>query len=179
MLFSEYNNNMFDDEEIHEITFDDIFYEGTNNPITFYVKNGDTLEYISSIINNRKFLVQEIRSSRDNGIKSSILENLKKIKTKEDLVKKIKSTLIKFSTDDDFNYRECAEIIKNKDFFNKIENLEENIDLLLPNLNDEILIDVILNQVVFSLEKYTMIHPKIKLILNELGKDSFMTFTLE
>lgn len=179
MLFNEYSDNMFDDEEIHAVVFDDVFYEGKDIPITFYLKNGDSLEYISSIRDNRKFLVHEIRSNRDNGIKSSILENLKKIKTKEDLVKKIKSTLIKFSTDDDFNYRECAEIIKNKDFFNKIENLEESIDLLLPNLNDEILIDIILNQVVYSLEKYTMIHPKIKLILNELGKDSFMTFTLQ
>lgn len=156
------NGNYKSNEEYDIITIDDVYYD--NNPeinVSIILKDGDSFEYIREMISRRKKLPSfEERSPRDIKMKKNVIEAIVKIKDKESMYKKLK-TLIKFSADEDFHYRKVIDIFKSKDFLNFVEFDKEK------EMNEKYLKDLIITESINSLEEYSMIHPKIRLLINE------------
>lgn len=173
------NENYKSNEEYDIITIDDVYYD--NNPeinVSIILKDGDSFEYIREMIERRKKLPSfEERSPRDEKMKKNVIEAIVKLKDKESMYKKLK-TLIKFSVDEDFHYRKVIDIFKSKDFLSFVEFNKDK------EMNEEYLKDLIISESINSLEQYSMIHPKIRLLINECSSlsktsDTFgLNFTL-
>lgn len=158
-----------------EVIIDDLEYlNNPNKKVKVFLKDGDTFEYIRKIIENRRIMpVHVVKTPREDKAVSSAITALLKLKpnngcNNEEIIKKIKSTFIKLSVDDDFNYRHIADIIRNK-------SNDINIDLEAFEKEDfevtsEYISSVVLNQTVYSLEEYSYIHPKIKLLIGQINK---------
>ncbi len=168
-------------QERTTIVVEDVCYnDDTDKNVIAVVDPSHTTDDILHIIEVRKTLsTKTVRSDREKKSLSNAIASLDKISNYEGLVKKIK-TLMKFSSDIDFPYLEVAEKIKNMDFY-------EDYHFSGETLNDELLQKLITSQVVYSLEHYSIIHPKIKLLVNLIGKldnidtsseDGSMEFTL-
>lgn len=146
------------------ITLDDVFYDDDKDKkVEILISPNHTFEDVKNIANVRKTLsTKTVRSSREITTRDNAISALDKVKDYDALIKKLK-TLIKFSSDIDFPYLMVVEKIKNMPFYEEYHYESEQ-------MTDEILQKVIVTQTVTSLEHYSIIHPKIKLLINLIGK---------
>lgn len=168
-------NISLSEEGYVEVTIDDLEYlNNPNKKVKVFLKNGDSFSYIRKIIENRRIMPMHIvKSAREDKAVSSAITALLKLKpnnecNNEEIIKKIKSTFIKLSVDDGFNYRYIADIIRDKanDINIDLEAFEKDDFEITPNY----ISSVVLNQTIFSLEEYSYIHPKIKLLIGQISK---------
>ena len=134
----------------------------------------DTKEYINEMIEKRRKLKSDTLMDITFGDKEEkAVENCIKAINKmsgncnEDIVKKIKSTLLKSSCYDKFPYRDVADLLESKATLSEDYSLDE---ILARNLTPEMIQEIIISQSIYSLREYSYIHPKIKLIINQLNK---------
>ena len=158
------------DENMVSVKISDVNYvNNKESNLIILLKNGDTKEYVDRIIEQRKNLPLFVdRSPRDMKTATNAIEALKKCKTEEEIVKKLK-TLLKYSVDDTFPYRFVSDIIKSLDIYK--DNIE-GFEYKNEDLTDEILRKIIISETIKSLDNYTIIYPKIKLLMNMIGKES-------
>ena len=142
--------------------------EMKNNPgkdMVIIVKKGDTREYVDKIISERINLPAFVdRAPRDVTSVQNALKALGKAKTENDIVKKLK-VLLKYSMDNTFPYRNIVDIIKSLECYDKDWKYTSETEL-----NDENLRKIVISESIKSLEEHTVIHPKIKLLINMIGK---------
>lgn len=157
-------------EIYEEVIIDDVEY--LNNPgkkVKIFLKNGDSFDSIRKIIENRRIMPTHVdKTPREVKAIPSTMTALYKLVAGRDgnnevIVKKIKSTLLKLSVDDDFNYRLVADTLREKatDINVDLEAFEKVGFEITP----EYITNVVINQSIFSLEEYSYIHPKIKLLI--------------
>ena len=136
--------------------------------IILQVKKGDSYEFILENYKRRSSI--ELREhdkliDRDKNSINRIIERIKKLKDGDlDEMEKIIRQALRFQDVDKFPYRQLSESMKEKGF--KIIKHEEIKDK--ENL-DEIYLFVF-GQTIESIDKFTIVHPKIRYILNALKR---------
>ena len=159
-----------EEEKYQEVTISDVEY--ANNPgkkVKIFLKDGDSFESIRKIIEHRRIMPEHVeKTARETKAVSSAMTALYKLVAGRDgnndaIIKKIKSTLLKLSVDDDFNYRLVADTLRDKatDINVDLEAFEKVGFEITP----EYINSVVINQTIYSLEEYSYIHPKIKLLI--------------
>lgn len=155
--------------EVSSIPFDNY----KTNPVCIQVRPNDTKEYINEMISRRKQMVSDLIDISYGAKEKKSIENCMKAISKmsgncnEDLVKKIKSTLIKSSCYDKFPYRDVADLLEEKMTLSK-EYTVDNVSDAAGSV--DAINEIIISQSVYSLRTFGYIHPKIKLIINGLNK---------
>lgn len=151
------------EDEIVEIN--DVEYDNNHGEmVSIEVRKGDTKEYLKSIIEERKKIPEfVIRTSREQTTLNNAMKAIGKCTDYETVIKKLK-TLTKYSGDKDFPYRSLSEILKNLSFYEEFHYSEQGA------ITDDILSKLIVTQTINSLENYSIVHPKLKLLMNLVGK---------
>lgn len=144
---------------IEDVTFND----DETKDVSIVVSPNHSVEDINNLVEVRKTLsTKTVRSDREKKSLDNAIGSLAKITDYEGLIKKLK-TLMKFSSDIDFPYLDVAKKISEMPFY-------EDYHYAGETLTDETLQKLIVSQTVYSLEHYGIIHPKIKLLINLIGK---------
>lgn len=155
-------SNITDSEWI--VVDDKTYKNNPNDKIMIEVRPEDSEEYLREMVFQRSNLPEQVeRSDRDKKSLENCIKAIEKVSDYETLIKKIK-TLSKYSGDLDFPYRTVCEIIRNLDF---VEDFHYTSGM---EINDSVLTKMIISQVLESLEYHSFIHPKIKLLINLIGK---------
>ena len=162
LTYSELLETDFEESEWVNIT--DKQYINNKENIAIEVRPNDSKEYLKKIVLERSQLpVFVARTSREQTTISNAIKALEKCSDYATVIKKLK-TLTKYSGDKDFPYRTVAEVLKNLSFYEDFHYKEETV------MTDEILSKLIVTQTIESLENYSIIHPKLKLLMNLIGK---------
>lgn len=163
LTYSELLETNFSEAEWINIT-DKQYINNNGENIAIEVRPEDTKEYLERIILERSNLPEFVdRSSREQTTIGNAIKALEKCSDYGTIIKKLK-TLTKYSGDKDFPYRTVAEILKNLSFYEEYHYQEETI------MTDDILSKLIVTQTIESLENHSIIHPKLKLLMNLIGK---------
>ena len=171
--FSFFDSDGIYNGEDTQVCLTDVKYEHFDENVKIFIKNGDTYEYIRKMIEYRRTMPELIVvdiPSRDDSAITNCYKALTKLKGEEinkEIIKKIKSTIIKYSVADGFDWRMFADILEEKAVLN-------SIDEHFTELNDDLLENIIISQTIYSLREYGYVHPKIKLLINSLNKESAM-----
>lgn len=154
----------FEESEIVNV-LDVNYINNESENVMIEVFPGDSKEYLENIILERRKNLPEFvdRASREITTMNNAIAALEKAKDYSTIIKKLK-TLTKYSADRSFPYRSVANILKNLEFYEEYHPAEEDI------MNDELLSKFVVTQTIESLEKHGMIHPKLKLLMNLIGK---------
>lgn len=155
---------------------EDVEYD--NNPgekVTVVLKNGDDFSYVREMIEKRKQLpLLSEQTPRDIKAIDNCFVAINKLKPEkgninEDIIKKIKSSIVKYSGYKGFDYRTAADLIESKAVNLDIDySLMDSVDF---EMNDDYLSSLIILETIKSLREYSLVHPKIKLLIAKLGED--------
>lgn len=143
---------------------EDVCYnDDSSKEVAFNVSKEHSKEDIENILMVRKTLSTKIeRSDREVKALNNAIASLSKISDYSELIKKLK-TIMKYSSDIDFPYLEVAKKLEELPFYEEYHYEGET-------LNDETLQKLIVTQAIYSLNHYSIIHPKVKLLINLIGK---------
>lgn len=170
MLFSEIKDAYELDNDW--IQSDEHYDNYSATKISIQARTNDTKDYLAKMIERRKQVVsieQDIvLDPKSEKAVNNCYTAINKMSgnCNDDLVKKIKSTIIKYSVYDKFPYRDFADLLESKATFSMNYEVED-----IPNLGftPETIQEIIIQQTIFSLREYTYVHPKVKLIINQLN----------
>ena len=164
LTLTEVLETVFKEKETVEIK-DVMYFNNSTEKVVIEVFPGDEKEYLESIVLERQRNLPEFisRVPREITTMNNAVIALEKAKDYGTIIKKLK-TLTKYSADRDFKYRTVADILKNLEFYQEYHPSEED------EMNDDSLSKFIVTQTIESLEKHGMIHPKLKLLMNLVGK---------
>ena len=152
--------------DVKEIKFDENGYAILDvDGVFIQVKEGVTEEELKEEIKKRKKrtspMSDDFRTSRDINMRQNLFNRLKKAKNEEDILK-IVNTSIKFSEDDMFEYKRFSDLLKEKGY----KPIKKPKDIT----NTDELTKFIIGQVIYSIDNYSAIHPKIKLVISDINK---------
>ena len=161
---------------------DEEFINNKGVKVNVFLKDGDSFEYIRDMVSKRKVMPTFVsKGPRDFSSVANALKNLEKDKNKgtedidKNILKKVKSTFIKLSLDNEFNYREVSDKIK--EFASDKVNFDNPIEMSKDTvINEDFLVPFLICQTIECLDKYSYIHPKIKLLIAQIDKPIGLEF---